>query len=57
MKFCVIRCGINLLLEFFRVNVLIWIVVGEVRWWFLADFWLFVVLVLELRYPVLESGC
>jgi len=55
--FCVIRCGIILLLEFSRVNVLIWIVVGEVRWWFLAGFWLFVVLVLELRYPVLESGC
>ena len=55
--FCVIRCGIILLLEFSRVNVLIWIVVGEVRWWFLAGFWLFAVLVLELRYPVLESGC
>ena len=39
------------------VYVLIWIVVVvEVKWWFMADFWLFVVLVLELRYPVLESG-
>ena len=41
-----------------HVNVLIWIVVVvEVKWWFMADFWLFAVLVLELRYPVLESGC